>query len=325
MKKKKIIILAVVAAVIAGAAVYYFKPFKRRDRSYSEIKPVIGTIASDIRLTGYVRPRNRLEIKPSVAGRIDTISVVEGQKIRKGEIIAWMSSTDRAALIDAVRTKGEEEIKKWEDVYKPTPIISPIDGFIIVRNKEPGQTIAQNEAILVMADKLIIEANVDETDLKHIKLIQPVRINLDAYPDERFMGMVEHIAYESEIINNVIIYRVKILPRRTPENFRSGMTASMSITTNKKGDVLTLPVSAVTEKGNKKFVLVKSDKKKPETREIKTGISDGKNFEILSGVTENDVVLTSAKSYAANRRNSQASGRNRLRVPHTAFGGTTRR
>lgn len=325
MNKKKIIILGVVLVVIAGAIFLYLKPFKRRNKSYSEIKPTTGTISTDIRLTGYVKPRNRLEIKPSVAGRIDIISVVEGQKIKKGEIVAWMSSTDRAALIDAVRTKGADEIKKWEDVYKPTPIISPIDGFVIVRAREPGQTIAQNEPILVMADKLIIEANVDETDLKHIKLGQTVRIFLDAYPDERFAGHVEHVAYESEIISNVIIYRVKILPMKTPGNFRSGMTASMSITINKKQDILILPVSAITEKNNKKFILVKSKSKKPEMREIKTGISDGKNVEVLSGVTENDTLLTSAKSYAANKRNSQSASGSGLRIPRSALGGTSRR
>ena len=55
------------------------------------------------------------------------------------------------------------------------------------------------DVMLVMADTLIIDANVDETDLRYLYLGQDVKIFLDAYPDQSFTGLVEHIAYESQI------------------------------------------------------------------------------------------------------------------------------
>jgi macrolide-specific efflux system membrane fusion protein len=63
-----------------------------------------------------------------------------------------------------------------------------------------------------MADELIIKAYVDETDLRYVKLGQKVRISLDAYPDIKFTGVVEHISYESKQISNVTVYEVKIKP-----------------------------------------------------------------------------------------------------------------
>ncbi|MFH1684552.1 MAG: efflux RND transporter periplasmic adaptor subunit, partial [Candidatus Margulisiibacteriota bacterium] len=154
------------------------------------VKVTLGTIKAQIPSTGVVEPRNRLEIKPPIAGRVDQVLVSEGQSVRKGQILAWMSSSDRAALLDAARAKGEEEVKKWEDVYKPTPIVAPLNGFIIQRAVEPGQTISTADPILVMADYLIVKAQVDETDIGSIRIGQDVNIELDAYPGQPIAGKV---------------------------------------------------------------------------------------------------------------------------------------
>ncbi|MFH1684297.1 MAG: efflux RND transporter periplasmic adaptor subunit [Candidatus Margulisiibacteriota bacterium] len=165
------------------------------------VKVQLGSIKAEVPSTGIVEPRNRLEIKPPISGRIDSVLVGEGHSVRKGQILAWMSSSDRAALLDAARAKGEEEVKKWEDVYNSTPIVAPLNGFIIQRAVEPGQTISTADPILVMADYLIVKAQVDETDIGTIKLGQKVNIELDAYPGKPIAGKVEHIAFESKTIS----------------------------------------------------------------------------------------------------------------------------
>lgn len=296
---KKIIVGAVVLIAIVVTAFLFVKSKKKNSRGY-EIYPQSGSISVDFRETGDVQPRNRLEIKPQVSGRIENVLVVEGQKIKKGEILAWMSSTDRAALLDAARSQSEAEVKKWEDAYKPTPIIAPLDGFIIVRNKEPGQTVTINDPIVVMADKLIVVANIDETDLRYIKLGQYVKIFLDAYPDKSFDGVVEHIAYESTVTNNVTVYEVKIRAENPPQNFRSGMTATIEVEADKKDNVLLLPADAIISNNGEKYILVKTAKgRKPSRRKVITGINNGKNVEIVSGVTEDDAVIVSGKNLSA--------------------------
>jgi len=298
---KKVSIIIIIIIIIFAV---YLSFSKQRDKSEFRrfISPQRGNIAVEFRVTGTVNPRNRLEIKPQIAGRIEDILVVEGQKVKKGEILAWMSSTDRAALLDIARSKSQDEYIKWQDKYKPTPIISSIDGFIIARYNEPGQTVTLNDVILVIADTLIIEANVDETDLRYIKLGQEVNIFLDAYPNMKFEGIVEHIAYESKIVNNVVVYKVKILPKKILPNFRAGMTATIEISADRKENVLLLPVDVIIEKNNKKYVNVKTgNNNKLELREVVTGISDGKKIEIISGVNEDDSVLMEIKNEIKNK------------------------
>ena len=73
------------------------------------INPSTGDVGVTVVTTGIVEPRNRLEIKPSISGRIEEILVNEGELIKKGDVLARMSSTERATLIDAARSQGEED------------------------------------------------------------------------------------------------------------------------------------------------------------------------------------------------------------------------
>jgi len=286
-------ILIIVIVLIVGA--FFLSRRGRKETVYIEIRPQRGSISLIVSASGVVKPRNRLEIKPSISGRVEEVLVTEGEEIEKGEILAWMSSLDRTALLDAARAKGKEELKKWEDVYKPTPIVAPLTGFIIKRNVEPGQTITSYDPILVMADNLIVQAQVDETDMGKLKPGQKARIVLDAYPEKKIQGEIEHIAYEARIVNNVTIYQVDILPEKTLGIFRSGMSANIDVTISKKKDILLLPATVIKERKGKKFVLLKTEFGEPENREVQTGIEDGKNVEIVSGVEESDLVLSNEK------------------------------
>lgn len=286
-------ILVVVIVLIVGA--FFLSRRGRKETVYIEIRPQRGSISLIVSASGVVKPRNRLEIKPPISGRVEKVLVTEGEKIGKGEILVWMSSTERAALLDAARAKGEEEWKKWEDVYKTTPIVAPLTGFIIKRNVEPGQTVTSQDPILVMADNLIVQAQVDETDMGKLRPGQKAKIVLDAYPEKKIEGEIEHIAYESQIVNNVTIYQVDILPEKTLGIFRSGMSANVDVTISKEKDVLLLPATVIKERKGKKFVLLKTESGEPEIREVQTGIEDGKNVEIVSGVEESDLVLSNEK------------------------------
>ena len=266
-----------------------------------EISPVMGSIQTVITSTATVQPQNRLEIKPPIAGRIEQIMVQEGEMVHMGEILALMSSTERAALLDAAKTHGPDEIKYWEDVYKPTPILAPVDGEVIVSKDYPGQTVTTTDDIIVLSDHLIVQAQVDETDIGKIKLGQAVNLSLDAYPQIKIRGKVNHIYYESLIVNNVTIYQVDILPDKVPDVFRSGMSATVNIVEKAKDNVLTLPLGAVKQSKDGASVLIsKGMGKSPEERKIETGISDDKNIEIVSGLTADDKVLIAVQAYKAN-------------------------
>lgn len=263
-----------------------------------EISPSVGVIQTFISTTGTVLPKNRLEVKPPVNGRIESILVKEGEKVKIGQALAWMSSTERAALLDAAEGQGEDALKYWKQVYKPIALLASINGEVIVATTQPGQTVTTTDAVIVLSDHLIVRAQVDETDIGKIKLGQQAILSLDAYPDNKIKAGVEHIYYESKTVNNVTIYEVDLLPEEVPQFFRSGMNASIDFKAEGKEDALLLPVEAVYKGKNESYVLLKQEgAKDPIRRPVELGITDDKNYEILSGLTAKDVVIIRTKKY----------------------------
>jgi len=301
MRNKKIkIIFAVIVLVALGAFAWYkMKSSKSNGDIVKEIKPFVGNISNTISTTGTVLPKNRLEVKPPVNGRIDEILVREGEKVKASGVLAWMSSTERAALLDAAREQGEEILKYWKQVYKAIPLISPIDGEVIVATTQPGQTVATSDAVVVLSDQLIVRAQVDETDIGKIKLGQDAKIVLDAYPDTKVKAKVEHIYFESQTVNNVTIYQVDLLPADVPSFFRSGMNATVDFTIDSRRDALLISSEAISKEKDGNFVYVKeSDSQEPVKRPLQLGITDDKNTEVLSGLNLNDTIILKTKKYA---------------------------
>ncbi|MFA5035387.1 MAG: HlyD family efflux transporter periplasmic adaptor subunit [Candidatus Margulisiibacteriota bacterium] len=284
-----IVMVGVVAFLIASCA------SKTTEKPLETAKVVRGNILAELPVSGTVIPRNRLEIKPPVAGRVEQVLVAEGQRVKKGAILAWMSSSERAAILDAARAKGPDEVKHWEDVYKPAPIVAPLDGFIIKRSIEPGQFIGISDSVLVMADRLIVEAQVDETDIGRIKVGQKSVVKLDAYPEQSISGHIEQIAYESETINNVTVYKVNVLPDSVPAFFRSGMSATVSFTLEERENVLTLPLTAIKKSNGQTYAFVRQDGAVTAVK-VQTGLENNVHLELLSGLNEGaEVVIPTTK------------------------------
>jgi macrolide-specific efflux system membrane fusion protein len=280
---RKLFCLLLLALVLSSCSGKQEEPLRT-------VKVTLGSIKAEIPSTGIVEPRNRLEIKPPIAGRVDEVLASEGQSVKKGQILAWMSSSDRAALLDAARAKGAAEVKKWEDVYKPTPIVAPLNGFIIQRAVEPGQTVTSGDPILVMADYLIVKAQVDETDIGSIRIGQAVNIELDAYPGQAIPGKVEHVAFESKTVSNVNIYEVDIAPGRVPKFFRAGMSATVNFVLQERKDILVLPLNTVKKISDKSYVFIQKNSK-TESLQVKTGLENSANIEVVSGLSEGDEVV----------------------------------
>ncbi|MEI8012486.1 MAG: efflux RND transporter periplasmic adaptor subunit [Candidatus Omnitrophota bacterium] len=295
---KRYIVIAVCLA-LAGAGFWFLGGYgKKKAPAYKRASLFYGKIESTISATGTVQPQNRLEIRPPISGRIDKILVAEGQKVKAGDILALMSSTDRAALMDAARLQGAAAMKNWEDVYKPTPLIAPIDGDVIVKAVEPGQTVTQSDAVIVLSDRLIVQAQVDETDIGKVKLGQAAVITLDAYPKMEVLAKVDHVSYESKTVSNVTIYAVDIVSPGVPDVFRSGMSANVKIIQASQDNLLLVTQQAVKKENGRDYVLVGAGRgKKPLYREVQLGLSDSDNVQVTGGLTMDDNVLIAVSAY----------------------------
>ncbi len=283
--------LLVGAALLLG--LWWWNDSASSNETKKTYEPVVvkrGDIRTVVLSTGTVQPENELAIKPPIDGRAEEVLVAIGDKVKKGQVLAWMSSSERAALLDVARTKGEKELERWEDFYKPAALVAPLDGTIIGKSVVPGQVVTASDTVFTMSDHLIVAASMDETDLAKIALKQKVEMVLDAYASQPFTGQVERIAYNSTTVNNVTTFEVDILPDQVPDFMRSGMTADLTFIMAEHDRVLLVPALAIAPHGT---VLLASNSsgEAPRLEPVTLGLSDGKQVEIVSGLKENDTVL----------------------------------
>jgi len=186
-----------------------------------------------------------------------------------------------------------------------TQIIAPVDGTIIARKIDVGQPVAASfqapELFTIAQDltKMQIEVNVSEADIGHVKEGQDVIYTLDGYPDSEFKGKVTQVRISPTTVSNVVTYSVIVGVDNEDLKLIPGMTANVSIITNKSEDVLCAPNLALkftpvndgkTKYKNQGIWLLQNNK--PTRVDIKIGASDDSNIELISdAVSEGNKVI----------------------------------
>ncbi len=272
--------------------------------------------------TGNVQPQNQLAVYSPIAGRIEKILVLEGDNVRKGQKLMELSSTERATLLDEAAAQGPDQLAHWQKLYQETPLLSPETGQIIYLPTVPGQIVGTSVTLMVMSDHLIVNTQVDETDLAQIKMGQEATITLDAYPSDPIEGKVRRISYQSTLVNNVTTYEVDVWPAKVPPFMRSGMTANVVFNVNEKDDILLIPSEAIQQTPDGQTYVLKGTGKPnslPQTVMIQTGLTDGKQTEVTSGLQEGDKVLI--KSFSAGLVAAPTAGTNPF-MPNVRGGAT---
>jgi HlyD family secretion protein len=215
-------------------------------------------------------------------------------------------------------------------------ITSPIDGVVISRSVDVGQTVAaslQAPVIFAIANdltKMQIDANVAEADVGVVKIDQNVDFTVDAFPMETFHGKVVQVRNAPITVQNVVTYDTVIGVSNPELKLKPGMTANVSIVVSHKDDVLQIKNAALryrppdatpvetrktvtsragrsatgrgggSQQGAQRTVYVlPSGGNRPEPRQIKTGISDGIVTEVVEGLKEGDRVVTAELASAA--------------------------
>lgn len=286
MKRKLVLAGAALMAITAWAIWKGTSKDEGRGSRRRTAEAVLDAIEQAVEATGSVVARNRVEIKPPIGGRIEQLLAAEGSTVKAGQLIAWMSSNDRAAILDAARARGPDEYERWKESYKPTPIIAPLSGVVILRNAVVGQTVETGTVLYAMADALIVLAQVDESEIGRVTEGMPARIVLDAYPDRPFEGVVDDILHEGKNVSNVITYGVKVKPREVPSFVRSQMTATVSFIVGRRESALLIPAAAVVETaGGVKQVFLPGPDGEPVAREIKVGVETADRVEVLAGLS----------------------------------------
>ncbi len=147
------------------------------------------------------------------------------------------------------QAKSQLDSSKVDLTY--TIIKSPIDGIVIDRRVNIGQTVAaslQAPVLFQIANdlsKMQVECSVDEADIGKVKEGQKVRFTVDAFPNENFTGTVSQVRYAPEIVQNVVTYTTIVEVSNPEMKLRPGMTATVSVVTGEAKNVLRVPNSAL--------------------------------------------------------------------------------
>jgi HlyD family secretion protein len=239
---------------------------------------------------------------------------------------AEASVTAAEADIDVAKA----EVALVETDIGKASILSPVDGIVLKRSAEPGQTVAsslQAPVLFTLAEDLArmqVEADIDEADIGAVKPDQEATFTVDAYPGQKFPASIQTIEYSPTTTENVVTYKAILTVDNRDLLLRPGMTATAEIVTQKIGQALTVPNAALRYRpprsaGNQGFSItnifiprmprfeksssgVNSEGERslwvlengaPREVKVKTGASDGQNTVVLSGdLKAGDAVIT---------------------------------
>ena len=227
--------------------------------------------------------------------------------------------------------QAQAALKIAETNLQYTNILSPVDGTVISRSVDVGQTVAasfQTPTLFSIAQdltKMQIHTNVDEADIGKILVGQTVSFTVDAYPDTIFNGKVAEVRNAPITVSNVVTYDVVIQVENPQLKLKPGMTANVSITIETHPDVLRIPNAALRFKpaeakdksditldkrgikGPKVWIL---EKDKPKSVKVTIGLSDGNYTEISGGeIKEGQEIITDNLN---GKKNNGSSGAPRL-------------
>lgn len=346
------------------------------------------TIVETITANGKIQPETEVKITPDVSGEIVELTVKEGDRVEKGQLLlrikpdVYISQRDRSvaaissararlaqaeaqflqselsfertkqlydeqtisksefeqaeasysvakAEVDAAKfsvVSTEASLKEANEQLVKTSIYSPMTGTISMLLVELGERVAgtgmmAGTDMLRVADLSRMEAQVEvnENDIPSVKLGDTATIEVDAYVDYKFTGIVTEIANSAKTTgvsaDQVTNFDVKILV--LPESYkdletkgsehllRPGMSASVDIQTETKSGIMTVPIQSVTTRTDTTKIVQKvtdeeirtlvfiTDGERALAKDVKTGIQDNSYIEVLSGVSEGDRVISS--------------------------------
>lgn len=207
---------------------------------------------------------------------------------------------------------AKEEVQRAQTNLGYATITSPIDGVVLSKSVEEGQTVAASfstpELFTIAQDltNMQVVADVDEADIGDVKEGERVSFTVDAYPDDTFEGEVKQVRQEATTTNNVVTYEVVISAPNADLKLKPGLTANVTIYTAERKGVLSVPSKALRftpqkeTVGKMKIVDVANAKNKVWTIEgnsivahkVNIGMTDGTNTQIVGGIAEGTKIVT---------------------------------
>ncbi len=340
MNKKKTLVIVAVAA-IAALAVWLLSGGKKEEKITFDTAAVApANIMNSITATGTIEPVTSVTVGTQVIAELDKTNLMSQLNTAKTQLATAQSQLNyQTANYKRYKTlfeKGlvaaddfdnaklsytqakeqvvsaKEEVQRAQTNLGYATITSPIDGVVLSKSVEEGQTVAASfstpELFTIAQDltNMQVVADVDEADIGDVKEGERVTFTVDAYPDDTFEGEVKQVRQEATTTNNVVTYEVVISAPNADLKLKPGLTANVTIYTAERKGVLSVPSKALRftpqkeTVGKMKIVDVANAKNKVWTIEgnsivahkVNIGMTDGTNTQIVGGIAEGTKVVT---------------------------------
>ena len=274
----------------------------------------VGTVSSAA--SGTFEYGESKQVVAKTSGELESLTVREGDRVTEDQVIGAFDQTDMETQIQnaAIQVQNAElTLRNAQDSLEDYSITSTIDGTVIEKNYEVGDTLDTSNAsttgiaypaVIYDMSALTFDISVNELDINKIQVGQEVEITASAVEGQTFTGKVDKVNINGTTANGSTNYPVTVLVDGTPEELKPGMNVSARIVVEDAGNVLCVPVETVSRGENgTSTVLVAGpgaldeqgaliDPSKLEAREVTLGRSDDAYVEILSGLEAGETVYS---------------------------------
>jgi RND family efflux transporter MFP subunit len=193
--------------------------------------------------------------------------------------------------------RAEKELHLLEDRLTKTKIVAPFDCTVLTRPVSIGQAVSgsggfnSGTEVLTIADlnEMVVNAHINQADITRLSVNQEVDIQVESVPGLKLKGVVDRIAPQTTIKNNIKGYAARIALKTKDPRVLPGMTANLSIPVASSENALAVPLAAVFTEQGERFVFVKNGDRF-ERRPVQIGVYDYDYAEVLNGLRQGEIV-----------------------------------
>jgi len=319
MKKTKKIVISVVVIAVAAVGVYYLygKFFSSKEKTESfALSPqnIITVEGGDVIRTvdafGQVRPNRESLLTFASSGILEKIEVEKGEEVEKGRVLARLKNAQqesqllqaenayKIAKVDASSSELKERELAYQaalESYEKTLMKAPFAGKVAEILAHEGDSVSGSTQIIYLVnwDKIYVDVNIDEVDIKEISVGQQAEITFDAYPELKLPALVDSISPLATGMGGITVVEVTLQLAQGDPRIMSGFSAQVEITVEKVHNVVRVPTEAVAEMGGRHFVLLMNENE-PQMTMVSVGKGNDEYIEVLSGLKVNDRIAANA-------------------------------
>jgi RND family efflux transporter MFP subunit len=294
--------------------------------SVVEVQPVArGSIARQVTVSGVVEPLRLIGVNTQLSGAVNSVHVQEGDRVRRGTVLARMDSREIAAQLEAAVASFEvaraayeraEQLRERRVITLPeyerertayaaanaqvdqlrtrlgyATVTAPLEGVVTEKRVEAGDVVGNQARLFTIADvsELVARMGVSELDVVELEQGDRVSITLDAFPNRQLQGRIRRIFPSADPTTRLLPVEV-VFDRESAQFARPGFLARVTFDLATSEDVLLLPVGAVLGgQGTQAVFIVENGT--ATRRSVTTGLTSQGRVEIVSGLTEGEHVV----------------------------------